>query len=339
MTKKDFNSIPFIKNTTVITNPYFSFFEHAPIALIIEDFSEVKNYINSISKQHNTTVAAYIKSNPKLISKLISLVTIKDVNAKAVKLYNAKNKKDLINNIAAAFTEKSGKEFSKLIIDILSGVKETEIESVNRTFDGKEFNVLIKFNLIESSQGKLDNVIVSIENITKKVAARKALINSENRYKESEIIAKIGSWFYDFENNEIHWSDEIYYMMELEPQKSKLSLDYYLGFVHEDDKKLVDNFSINDLIANPNQLLSYRVITSKGELKYISEKRSTIIENGKIEFEGSGGNYTFIFKNDIYEYRCSRNVLGEEGTPIAELIVLKNEKQILNAPVVKILNQ
>ena len=282
MTKKDSKNIPFIKNTNVITDPYFSFFEHAPIALIIEDFSEVKNYINSIIKQKNTNLKAYIKNNPTIISKLIPLVHIKDVNAKAVNLYNAKNKKDLINNIAAAFTEKSGKQFSKLIIDILSGVKETEIESTNKTFDGEEFNALIKFNLIESSQGKLDNVIVSIENITKKVAARKALINSENRYKESEIIAKIGSWFYDFKTKETECTNEIFRIIEEIPDKEKISIDYFLSFVHPEDRQKVNNYNIRDLLNNSNQDLRYRIISKNGTLKYILEKRSIVFEKNKI---------------------------------------------------------
>ena len=283
MTKKDSKNISFIKNTNIITNPYFSFFENAPIALIIEDFSEVKNYINSILKQHNTNLKSYIKNNPKIISKLISLVTIKDVNAKAVELYNANGKKDLFENIAKVFTDKSGKEFSKLIIDILSGVKETEIESVNKTLDGKEFDVLIKFNLIESSNGNLDNVIVSIENITKKVEARRALLTSENRYKESEIIAKIGSWFYDLKTQEVECTDEVFRIIETTPpSKEKLSIDFFIQFVHPKDKEKVIDYSLKNLFRNSTQDLRYRIITKNGLTKYILEKRSIVFEKNKI---------------------------------------------------------
>jgi len=285
MDERDFNKMnteELGKSNNVFNEKYELFFEYSPISLWIEDFSKVKSYLNKIAKESNLDINSYLSNYPKIIPELVSMVEIKEVNESAVKLYNASSKEHLLKNIQKVFTEKSNIAFSKLLLDILKGVKKTEIETVNLKLTGEEINTLLKFQVADGSEETLANVIVSVEDITDQVKIRKELNLIEKRVKYTQEINKIGSWFYDFENNEIHWSDEIYYMMELEPQKSKLSLDYYLGFVHEDDKKLVDNFSINDLIANPNQLLSYRVITSKGELKYISEKRSTIIENGKI---------------------------------------------------------
>ena len=261
---------------------YLTFFEHAPVALWIEDFSKVKKYIDNVAKENNTDVKSYILANPNIVEKLGSLVTIKDINKTALNLYKAKTKQELLANLDRTFTQKSGKAFSKLLVDILEGINETETETVNNTLDGEEFNVAIKFKVIDGSQDTLENVVVSVENITERIKSRKALADSESRYKESQEVAKIGSWFYDYNEKNLHWSDEAYNLLGIKNQKENLSIKFYLSYVHDDDKKQVKNFNPKFLIKNPNQNLKYRIITEQGAIKHINEKRSIVIENGKI---------------------------------------------------------
>ena len=136
MTKDNTNNVKIKDTISKTTDSYFSFFEYSPIALVIEDFSEAKKFIDSIVLKDGVDIKTYIENNPFITSKIISLAKVKEVNAKALQLYNAKTKKHLIDNIKNVYPKKSGKEYRKLIIDILSGVKETEIETVNKTLDG-----------------------------------------------------------------------------------------------------------------------------------------------------------------------------------------------------------
>lgn len=54
-----------------------------------------------------------------------------------------------------------------------------------------------------------------------------------------------------------------------------------------------------------------------------------VIENGNLEFQGSGGNHTITFKNNGYTYTVYINELGTVDTPDATLEVSKQEKTIL----------
>jgi hypothetical protein len=65
--------------------------------------------------------------------------------------------------------------------------------------------------------------------------------------------------------------------------------------------------------------------------KIKSQKREPdiIIENGVIEFEGSGGNHTITFKKNGYNYVVSINELGNFDTPDATLEVSKQQKILL----------
>lgn len=75
-----------------------------------------------------------------------------------------------------------------------------------------------------------------------------------------------------------------------------------------------------------------------GSLRYVSwksgEKESTkpglVLNSGKLEFQGSGGNNVITFSNGDYKYKVYRNILGNETTPPVELVVEKQGKVILS---------
>ena len=54
-----------------------------------------------------------------------------------------------------------------------------------------------------------------------------------------------------------------------------------------------------------------------------------IIENGVLEYDGSGGNHTITFKNNGYTYLVSIIMLGTKDDPDATLEVLKDGKTIM----------
>lgn len=55
-----------------------------------------------------------------------------------------------------------------------------------------------------------------------------------------------------------------------------------------------------------------------------------IIENGVLEFQGSGGNHTITFKNNGYTYIISINEIGAIGDPGVTLQIVKRGKAILS---------
>ncbi|ANE51307.1 hypothetical protein SY85_13085 [Flavisolibacter tropicus] len=65
------------------------------------------------------------------------------------------------------------------------------------------------------------------------------------------------------------------------------------------------------------------------KIKKQKSEPDIIIENGVLEFQGSGGNHTITFKNDGYTYTVSINELGTVDTPDATLEVSKQEKILL----------
>lgn len=67
-----------------------------------------------------------------------------------------------------------------------------------------------------------------------------------------------------------------------------------------------------------------------------TDKPDLVLTNGVVEFEGSGGDRYYVFKNGKYTYQCYIIVMGSYDSPPAELSVFKNDKEILNQPATKL---
>lgn len=64
----------------------------------------------------------------------------------------------------------------------------------------------------------------------------------------------------------------------------------------------------------------------------VSEEPSLVIEAGKIEFPGSGGNHQYVFTNGSYRYVIRVNDIGHRTSPPGELEVFLRDEQILYQP-------
>ncbi|WP_286862352.1 MULTISPECIES: hypothetical protein [Sphingobacterium] len=54
-----------------------------------------------------------------------------------------------------------------------------------------------------------------------------------------------------------------------------------------------------------------------------------ILSNGKLDFEGSGGNHVITFTNGIYTYAIYRNIIAEKDASDITLVIKKNKQKIL----------
>lgn len=69
--------------------------------------------------------------------------------------------------------------------------------------------------------------------------------------------------------------------------------------------------------------------------KSLSEKPDLVLNKGKLVFDGSGGNHSYQFRSGPYQYYCYVTVLGGSDSPLGELVVFKNDQEILTQAVIK----
>ncbi len=99
---------------------------------------------------------------------------------------------------------------------------------------------------------------------------KQRLQKSEALYKEAQAMNMMGNWEWNFQTNEISWSDEVYNIFEI-PKDIPLELDHIKSFVHPEDICITVKAS-QDLQELKDYDVHYRIVLPGNRIKYIYSK-------------------------------------------------------------------
>jgi signal transduction histidine kinase len=135
------------------------------------------------------------------------------------------------------------------------------------------------------------------------------LIQRSSELAEAQRMTHLGSWNLDLVNNTLTWSDEIFRIFEIDPEKFGASYEAFLNAIHPDDRDLVNN-AYTESVANrkPYDII-HRLQMADGRIKFVNEKCETYysIENKPLR---SVGTVHDITENIIAEEKIHK--LNEE---------------------------
>ncbi|MEB3199527.1 MAG: PAS domain S-box protein [Synechococcaceae cyanobacterium] len=101
------------------------------------------------------------------------------------------------------------------------------------------------------------------------------LARSRQQLKDAQRLAEMGSWSLDLRRGELNWSDEIYRIFELDPERFQPSYETFLRCVHPDDRRMVDQAYSRSLIDRQPYAVTHRLLMADGRIKFISERCET----------------------------------------------------------------
>ncbi|MDQ1239482.1 MAG: two-component system, cell cycle sensor histidine kinase and response regulator CckA [Thermodesulfobacteriota bacterium] len=118
-------------------------------------------------------------------------------------------------------------------------------------------------------EGNVTKLFGTAQDITVIKKAETALGESQENLSMAQEVAHIGSWKYHVETGELYWSDELFRIYGLDPEETKVSLDYAIGMIHPDDKKFAgETFSKAMKDGFPYDI-EYRIIRPNGEERFV----------------------------------------------------------------------
>ncbi len=118
----------------------------------------------------------------------------------------------------------------------------------------------------------LDGVLFDI---TDQTEAEEAVRESQSRLVEAQRIAQVGSWDLDLLTGTLTWSEEIYRIFELDPRELGATYETFLGFVHPDDRELVDRTYTEAVARRKPYDLVHRLLMPDGRVKYVHQRAET----------------------------------------------------------------
>ncbi len=143
-----------------------SLFEHSPVSLWVEDFSQVKRLIDEARSQGIRDFATFIKVHPEFITRCMQEIRVIDVNRETLHMFGARSKDELLCNVGKIFRDEMHESFSEQLRDLWDGKTLQQREVVNYSLTGELVNIHMQFSVMDGHQERWDMVLVSLVDIT-----------------------------------------------------------------------------------------------------------------------------------------------------------------------------
>lgn len=149
-----------------------------------------------------------------------------------------------------------------------------------------------------SSNGQIKTVLFSAElfnihgkqcllttahDITDRKKAEEKLRQSQANLAEAQRVAHVGSWEFNVTNHQIIWSEEVFRIFGLDPNKREPKYSQFIKYIHPDDRATFQqNFAIAIADATPYEL-DIRILRLNGEIRYIETRGEVFVdERGQV---------------------------------------------------------
>jgi signal transduction histidine kinase len=157
---------------------YHSLFQHAPVSLWKEDFSDVGAALDALTDHGISDLGEHLKSNPEEVRRLATLIRVIDVNDAAVRLTEAPEREMLLGDFRMdTFSRGALESFVSQFMAIVENREKVSTElKGGLTMRGRPIEALVVWSAPRVA-GELDlsNVTVAIVDITQQRDAERML--------------------------------------------------------------------------------------------------------------------------------------------------------------------
>jgi diguanylate cyclase (GGDEF)-like protein/PAS domain S-box-containing protein len=259
-------------NATLISNQSDSY-----ILTIVKDITQKKEYENTLltrEREYRTLT----ENSPDVIIRY---------NLSGERIYINPIGEQLFGRSASEIVGKKATEISPIPAETAFMEKFREVILTKKSIETEtEFTIhggnkgwgLMRIVPEFDSEGNVISVLTIGRDITKRKRSEIQLQYKEERLREAQKIAKIGSWEVEYPELYFTWSDEIFRIFEIDPETSSPSYDHYLNAIHPDDRTYVIQTHSEVLKKKIPYDAVHRLLMSDGRIKYVHERALTIYD-------------------------------------------------------------
>ncbi|MFX0023234.1 MAG: PAS domain S-box protein, partial [Candidatus Hermodarchaeota archaeon] len=298
---------------------YHSLFENTPIALTIQDYSEIKNHVYYLQSLGVTNFEKFFDENPEEALNLISKAKIVDLNKKTLEIYNAKNKEEyyrrmekMSHNVSDGQLEDVLRYNKMELLSLIQGERVFESEVKSKKFTGEPIHLYAKTSIVPEYEDKWSNVIISLLDITDKKFTEEKLRVSEEKYHQLYDTSPDGVILTDINGNIIECNSAIESITGYSSQeligKNFVDLDLYL----EDALEQLQ-IGYKDLLGDSRiDAIEFPIETKEGDFKYLQINSNLLTMQNKT--------YILTVIHDITRLKEAEKALKESEIKFKDIL-------------------
>lgn len=141
-------------------------FEYSPVSLWVENFSEVKRLLDEVRARGITDFQTFLKVHPDFVTRCMQEIVVLDVNQQTLKMFTARNKIDLVQNLPQVFRGEMYASFAEQLQDLWNGKLVQQREVINYALSGETLHIHMEFAVMTEKADDWGLVLLSMVDIT-----------------------------------------------------------------------------------------------------------------------------------------------------------------------------
>ncbi|HKP64132.1 MAG TPA: ATP-binding protein [Polyangiales bacterium] len=118
-------------------------------------------------------------------------------------------------------------------------------------------------------------MLVASLDTTERVAAQRALSESDSRLRHASDVAGMGTWTHDWESDVIVWDDALREIYDIQPDEVPPGYEQFLARVHPEDRQRVHASFMRARASGVYEELEHRILRPSGEVRHVLAKGRT----------------------------------------------------------------
>jgi PAS domain S-box-containing protein len=243
------------------------------IIAMVEDITD-RQFAYQALRESEARLQAFTNHSPALMSLKDAEGCYRFVNDRFLQRFGLRREQVIGQKDEQILARDQARAFSAHDAEVLARGEPVQYEQAALYAEGERFSVVSKFPVFDAA-GAAVGVGAVATDITERRAAEQALREQRTLLAEAQKLAGLGSWEWDPASGRVTWSDEMYAIYGVEPERFRPSFEGYLERIHPEDRAraaatvalaLMDNraFSMDERIVRPDGAV--RQLRSHGEV-------------------------------------------------------------------------
>jgi diguanylate cyclase (GGDEF)-like protein len=141
-------------------------FEHSPVSLWVEDFSEVRRLMEDVRASGVQDFRTFTDVHPEFVDRCMAEIRVVQVNRQTLLLFGAPDQATLLGRLPEVFRDDMRRPFTEQLIDLWHGKLFQHRETTNYALDGEPRHVHLQFSVLPGHEHDWSLVQVSLTDIT-----------------------------------------------------------------------------------------------------------------------------------------------------------------------------